>query len=72
MPDSRKQLVFQTIREHGGQLVRQKRHFAFRFPTGRVFVVPKTPGDHRAWLNSLSALKRFLGTGKDMSFNGER
>lgn len=61
MPDSEKQLLLRTIQEHGGRLVRQKRHLAFRFPTGRVFIVPKTPSDSRAWRNSLSALKRFLG-----------
>lgn len=60
MPEKRRQLVLTTIREHGGRLVRHKRHLAYRFPTGRVFVVPKTPSDHRAWHNSLSALRRFL------------
>ena len=60
MPDSRRQLVFQIIRANGGRLVRENRHLAFRFPTGRVFIAPKSPSDWRAWRNALSALRRFL------------
>ena len=60
MPDSRKRLVLRIIHENGGRLVRQKRHLVFRFPGGRMFVVPKTPSDLRAWRNSHAALMRFL------------
>jgi hypothetical protein len=61
MPDSQKRLVLQIIDEHGGRLVRKKRHLVFQFPTGQVLIVPKTPSDARVWRNSLSALKGFLG-----------
>lgn len=64
MPDSMRQLVLRTINEHGGRLVRRKRHLVFRFPDGRKFVAPKTPSDLRAWRNSLSVLMRFLRTPK--------
>jgi hypothetical protein len=61
VPDTRKQLILRIIQAHGGRLTRHKRHLVFKFPTGHVFIVPKTPGDVRAWRNSLSSLKQFLG-----------
>lgn len=49
------------IAEHGGTLVRQKKHKVYRFPNGTTFVVASTPECPLAYDNALSHLKRILG-----------
>ena len=61
MSDCQKNIVLRLIAEHGGILVRQRKHHVYRFPSGKVFVVPNTPSDVRAWHSSLATLKRVLG-----------
>jgi len=61
MSDCQKNSVLNLIAEHGGTLVRQRKHHIYRFPSGKVFVVPNTPSDIRAWHHSMATLKRLLG-----------
>lgn len=61
MSDCQKDSVLRLIAEHGGTLVRQRKHHIYRFPSGKVFVVPNTPSDIRAWHHSMATLKRVLG-----------
>lgn len=49
------------IEEHGGVLVRQRKHKVYRFPNGSTFVVASTPECPLAYDNALSHLKRLLG-----------
>jgi hypothetical protein len=53
--------VINLLRSAGATLARQKRHQVFRFRDGRIWVLPSTPGDCRAWANNLSGLRRRLG-----------
>ena len=55
-----KREVLTILHNTGATLVRQKRHQIFRFPDGRIWVVPKTPSDTHAWRNNLSDLRRKL------------
>jgi hypothetical protein len=40
----------------------ENRHYKFGDPHGRVYVMPKTPSDRRAWANALSVLKRVVAS----------
>jgi predicted RNA binding protein YcfA (HicA-like mRNA interferase family) len=55
-----KREVLNLLRNAGAMLAREKRHLIFRFPDGRIWVVPKTPSDAHAWRNNLSGLRRRL------------
>jgi hypothetical protein len=49
------------IEEHGGVLVRQKKHKVYRFPNGATFTVASTPECPLAYDNALAFLKTLLG-----------
>jgi hypothetical protein len=53
--------VLTTLNRAGAVLARQRKHKIFRFPDGRIWVLPKSPSDTRAWLNNLCNLRRRLG-----------
>lgn len=58
--NDRKQ-VEELIREHGGGLVRSRKHRVYRFPDGRIFTISSTPSDTaRAEKNNLAELRNFL------------
>jgi hypothetical protein len=52
--------VFTILNDAGAVLVRQRKHKIFRFQDGRIWVIPSTPGDSRAWRNNLAGLRRHL------------
>ena len=64
--------ILQLIREHGGVLERSNTHNVYRFPDGRIYVLPKSPSDVRALKNNLSALRRFLGVKREIVKNQDR
>ena len=49
------------IEEHGGVLIRQRKHKVFRFPTGAIITVSSTPEDPRGNSNALACMKNVLG-----------
>ncbi len=53
-------VVERLIRQHGGELIRQRRHQIWRFPDGWQFVRAGTPSDHRALYNQLADVRRLL------------
>lgn len=68
-----KSLLEQLIEEHGGVLVRQKKHKVYRFPNGATFTVSSTPECPFAYANALSFLKTLLGVHSlDRGAPGER
>src|SRR5258707_5502975 len=58
------QQLTQVLLRNGFQLARQKKHFVWRHPDGRVWTMPRTPSDKRALLNNFTELKNFLDRGK--------
>ena len=64
--------VSRLIKQHGGVLVRTKRHKVWKFPDGRVFTTAATPSDYRAYANQLTDLKRTLGLTKSEATVGAR
>jgi predicted RNA binding protein YcfA (HicA-like mRNA interferase family) len=52
--------ILAMLNDAGARLARQRKHRIFRFPDGRIWVVPKTPSDVHAWKNNLSDLRRRL------------
>lgn len=61
------------IEEHGGVLVRQRKHRVYRFPNGTTFTVASTPECPFAYDNALSFLKTLLGVHPpDRGSPGER
>lgn len=57
----------------GAVLERTKKHRIWRFPDGRIHVMPSTPSCSHAWKNQLSDLKKFLGLAPtDRGKPGER
>lgn len=59
-------------KEHGGVLARQRKHRVWKFPDGRIFVMPSTPSDRKAEANSMSDLRRFLGIKREIVKNPDR
>lgn len=57
--------IEELIRLYGGELVTEHPHRKYRFPDGRKFVMPFSPGDRRGQKNALSDLKRFLGVPRE-------
>jgi hypothetical protein len=49
------------IAEHGGVLVRQRKHKVWKFPTGVVITVSSTPEDSRGEINALACVRNLLG-----------
>ena len=68
-----KSTLERLIEEHGGVLVRQKKHKVYRFPNGLTFTVSSTPECPLAYDNALSWLKNLLGVNPpDRGSPGER
>jgi hypothetical protein len=67
-----RQDVEALIKQHGGKLVRTKRHFVYRFPDGRCFTLAGTPSDMNAELNNMTTLRRFLGVERETNKNPDR
>lgn len=68
-----KSTLERLIEEHGGVLVRKKKHKVYRFPNGSVFTVSSTPECSFAYDNALSLLKNLLGINPpDRGSPGER
>lgn len=61
MPDPKTALE-SLIEEHGGVLIRDKKHYVFEFPNGQRYTMPKTPSCSHSYANNLAALKTLLGT----------
>jgi predicted RNA binding protein YcfA (HicA-like mRNA interferase family) len=47
--------------KYGFVLVRQKKHFVFKHPSGAVFTCGKSSSDHRALKNAERDLRKLLG-----------
>ena len=61
------------IKEHGGVLVRQKKHQVWKFPDGRIFTMASTPGDCvHAERNNMTDLRNFLGIAREIKKNPNR
>lgn len=52
--DNIKSLLF----KHGFKLVRQRKHFVYKNGKGMIFVIGRTPSDHRSNLNNIKRLER--------------
>jgi hypothetical protein len=64
--------VEELLSQHGGKLVRQKKHHVWKLPDGRIFVMAATPGDIRAERNNMANLYNFLGVEKEIIKNPDR
>jgi hypothetical protein len=64
-----KREVLTILHEAGATLARQRKHKIFRFPSGHIWVLPKTPSDVHAWRNNLADLRRRLNLRKLNSAN---
>lgn len=53
--------IMRILREHGATLERTKKHKIWRFPDGRIHVMPGSPSYPSAWKNQLHDLRKFLG-----------
>jgi hypothetical protein len=71
-PMSGKSKFFSLVMQHGGHEIRRKNHRVFCFPNGVLFVVSKTPSDHRSWENAHSKLRRALGLAPQKAHVGLR
>ena len=60
------------IKQHGGKLVRSKRHFVYKFPDGRCFTLGCTPSDVNAELHNMAKLRKFLGLERIINKNPDR
>jgi|SRR6185437_2346872 len=58
--NAEEQEAIRLLKEHGAVLERTKKHRIWRFPDGKIHVMPSTPSCPHAWKNQLSDLKRFL------------
>lgn len=58
--DARKE-VLRLLKEQDAVRVRTNNHPVWKFPSGRIWIVPLTPSDHHSWQNNLADLKRILG-----------
>ena len=61
-----KRTLQDLIDQHGGVLVRHRKHPIYRFPGGVIFVVPATPRCPHAYANAVATLRKLL------QLNGER
>lgn len=60
--DRFERLVLDTLKAHGAEVVRQKKHVVWRFPDGRTLVHASTPSDSAcAWKNNWTDLRKMLG-----------
>jgi hypothetical protein len=70
--DPDKKEVMRILREHGAVLERTKKHKIWRFPDGRIHVLPGSPGCAHAWKNQLHDLRNFLELNEGRGEPGER
>ena len=61
-PDNKQalRLLEALFKASGAVLVRSKKHYVYRFPTGKIYVVPGTPSCPFAYTNCLKKLRRML------------
>lgn len=52
--------IITLLREHGAELVRQRKHKVYRFPGGKIYVESGTPSDQLGERRTLADLKRTL------------
>jgi predicted RNA binding protein YcfA (HicA-like mRNA interferase family) len=64
--------VDRLLKEHGAVLVRSKNHLIYKFSDGKIFTVPATPSDYRAWANALHTLRDLLGVKREVKKNPNR
>lgn len=53
--------IVQLLKDHNCTLIRDGNHLVYRLPSGKNFVMSKTPSDFRSERNNLAILKRSLG-----------
>lgn len=58
--DSEEKEILRILKQHGAVLTRTKTHRVWKFPDGRIHVMPSTPSDRRTWANQLAQLRKFL------------
>jgi hypothetical protein len=66
------EMIDSLLKQHGAVLVRQKKHYVWRLPDGRIWVHSKTASDVRSLKNSYSDLCRLLGVKDVRRKNPER
>jgi hypothetical protein len=64
--------VERLLKAHGAVLVRSKNHLIYKFSDGKIFTVPATPSDYRAWANALHTLRDLLGVKREVKKNPKR
>jgi hypothetical protein len=47
-----------TLQRVGAVLVRHSKHYIYRLPNGRTYVLSSTTGDHRQMMNAIKGLQR--------------
>jgi hypothetical protein len=55
------QRLWDNLRVHGFEIVRQRKHRVYKNPMGQTFIVPSTPSDRRWSANALADLARLCG-----------
>ena len=70
--DPDKKEVMRILREHGAVLERTKTHKVWRFPDGRIHVLPGSPSCSHSWKNQLHDLRNFLELNEGRGQPGER
>jgi hypothetical protein len=50
-------LLEEALCEAGAVLVRQRKHYIYRLPSGRIVSVPRSPSDWRTVRNKISELR---------------
>mgnify|MGYP007108819393 CR=1 FL=1 len=64
--------VERLLRNCKARLLRSKTHLVWLLPTGRRWVIPKSPSDSHAWRNNFQELRKVLGIrlGRKKRVNG--
>jgi hypothetical protein len=52
--------IDQLLHRAEARLIRQRKHHVYRLKSGRLFVRPSTPSDHRGLRNNLSILRKLV------------
>jgi hypothetical protein len=60
MPDRSQREIEGLLKGAGAVLERKRKHCIWRFPDRRIWVVPSSPSDDRAYRNNLADLRRYL------------
>lgn len=59
--DTYRERVEHLLKSNKATLIRKKKHHIWIFPSGKRWVTPSTPSDHRAWQNNYAELRLYLG-----------